>query len=117
MDYNDAIPQWAHNLENCAITVCDANCRIIFMNRRSRDTFARHGNLIGHTLLDYHNERAIAIIRRLLATGGCNCYTISKQGLRKMIYQTAWRTDDGAIGGLVELSMVIPDEMPHYDRG
>lgn len=33
-----------------------------------------------------------------------------------MIFQTAWRKDDGTVGGLVELSMIIPPEMPHYIR-
>lgn len=32
-----------------------------------------------------------------------------------MIYQTPWRVD-GKISGMVEISMVIPDEMPHYIR-
>ena len=56
------------------------------------------------------------IIRRLTAEGGSNAYTIEKQGVRKMIYQTAWRTGD-KVGGLVEISMEIPAEMPHYIRG
>ena len=32
-----------------------------------------------------------------------------------MIYQTAWR-QQGKVAGLVEISMVIPAEMPHYVR-
>lgn len=115
MDYKNAIPDWAWGM-NCAVTVCDNNCDIIYMNQRSRETFARHGDLIGHNLMDYHNDRSKEIIRRLLATGGQNCYTIDKQGVRKMIFQTAWRRNDGSVGGLVELSMVIPSEMPHYVR-
>ena len=55
------------------------------------------------------------IIRRLLADGGTNVYTIEKNGVRKMIYQTAWRVD-GVVGGLAEISMEIPAEMPHYIR-
>ena len=39
-----------------------------------------------------------------------------KGGLKKMIYQTAWK-EDGKVAGLVEISMVIPEAMPHYDRG
>ena len=33
-----------------------------------------------------------------------------------MIYQTAWK-EDGIVAGLVEISMVIPSDMPHYIRG
>ena len=46
-----------------------------------------------------------------------NAYTIEKKGIRKMIYQTAWRREDGTVGGIIELSMPIPAEMPHYVRG
>lgn len=33
-----------------------------------------------------------------------------------MIYQTVWK-EDGKIAGLVEFSIVLPEEMPHHDRG
>ncbi len=33
-----------------------------------------------------------------------------------MIFQTAWFDDEGHVAGLVELSMVIPADMPHYVR-
>ena len=42
-------------------------------------------------------------------------YTIEKNGVRKMIYQTPWRVD-GVVGGLAEISMEIPAEMPHHIR-
>ena len=32
-----------------------------------------------------------------------------------MIYQSAW-TRDGKVAGLVEVSIVLPDELPHYVR-
>lgn len=111
----NVIPDWAKEM-NCAVTVCDADCNIIYMNSKSRATFAKRGDLIGKNLLDCHNERSQQIIRHLLDTGGYNCYTIQKGGLRKMIYQTAWRDEQGAVAGLVEISMVIPEDMPHYIR-
>ncbi|MBD5348424.1 MAG: PAS domain-containing protein [Bacteroides sp.] len=111
------LPEWIFSM-NCAITVVDKDCRIIYMNDRSRQTFANRGGakLIGHNIIDYHNPRSIEIIRRLLKEGGSNAYTIEKEGVRKMIYQTTWHKDDGSIGGLVELSMIIPEDMPHYIR-
>ena len=54
---------------------------------------------------------------RILEKGDTNAYTIEKKGIRKMIYQTAWRREDGTVGGIIELSMPIPAEMPHYVRG
>lgn len=105
---------WAEDI-NCAVTVCDAEGIILFMNRKARETFASHGDLIGHNLFGCHSEASKEKIRHMLATGESNSYTISKLGKRKMIYQTPWRKD-GKIAGMVEISMIIPDEMPHYIR-
>lgn len=112
---SNIVPAWADDT-NCAITVCDADCTVIYMNEKAKATFASRGNLIGANLMDCHNENSRNIIRRLLDQGGTNCYTITKKGVRKMIYQSAWRKC-GKVAGLVEISMVIPDELPHYDRG
>lgn len=106
--------EWAEQM-NCAVTVCDADGIILYMNEKSRQTFARHGDLIGKNLFECHNENSRAKIRHMLATGESNSYTISKDGLKKMIYQTPWRRD-GQIAGMVEISMVIPEDMPHYVR-
>jgi hypothetical protein len=35
--------------------------------------------------------------------------------VKKLIYQTPWMKD-GAFAGLVEISLEIPFEMPHYLR-
>ena len=106
--------EWAQEM-NCAVTVCDTEGNIIFMNEKSRNTFAKHGDMIGKNLKDCHSERSREIIQKLLAEGGSNSYTIDKNGQKKMIYQTAW-FDKGVVGGLVEISMVIPEDMPHYIR-
>lgn len=109
------IPEWAEGLD-CAVTVCDAEGVILFMNRRSRETFARYGDIIGHSLFDYHPAHACDMIRRLLAEGTSNTYSITKGGRKKIIHQTPWHHEDGRVGGLVELSMIVPDTFPHYNR-
>ena len=55
-------------------------------------------------------------VSSLLATGGSNAYTIEKQGVHKVIYQTAWKKDS-KVAGIVEISMITPADMPHYVRG
>lgn len=105
---------WAEGM-NCAVTVCDTEGVILYMNEKSRETFAKSGKRPGDSLIDCHSERSLAIMRRMLESGTVNCYTITKGGRRKMIYQTPWRRD-GQVAGLVEISMVIPADMPHYDR-
>lgn len=109
-----ALLDWAEGIE-AAVTICDADARIIYQNARSRETFKRYGNVVGHDLLAYHPPRAQQMIRHMLATGETNAYTISKNGARKLIYQTPWRRD-GAVAGLVEISIVLPPDMPHYER-
>lgn len=112
---NFMIPDWAKEM-NCAVTVCDAEGVILYMNDKAKEIFASHGDLVGKNLMGCHNDRSKEIIRSLLETGGSNAYTIEKKGVRKMIYQTAWK-EDGVVAGLVEISMVIPSDMPHYVRG
>lgn len=106
---------WAEDVDY-AVTICDADCTILYMNRRSRETFASHGDIIGRNLLDCHSPASIEKIKHMLATGESNIYTISKSGVKKLIFQSVWKIG-GEIAGLVETSMVIPDNIPHFDRG
>lgn len=106
---------WADEVDY-AVTIADKSCDIIYMNRRSRDTFCKNGeSLIGRNLMDCHLEHAKTIIRRLLADGGSNAYTITKNGVNKLIFQSAWRLN-GEIAGLVETSMILPSDMKHFNR-
>ncbi len=107
--------RWADTVD-FAVTVCDADAKIIYMNERSKATFAKHGDIIGHDLLGYHPEHARKKIREMLASGESNSYTITKNGINKLIHQTPW-VKDGLVAGLVEISVILPDHMPHYDRG
>ena len=107
---------WAEDIEG-AVTVCDAEGVVMYMNKRSRETFNKDGrSMVGQSLMPCHNERSQAIIRDMLEQNKPHCYTITKHGQRKLIYQTPWRKG-GEVKGLVEFSFVLPDEMPHYDRG
>ena len=55
-------------------------------------------------------------IEEMMKTHETNAYTIEKAGVKKLIYQAPWYRADGAFGGLVELSMVLPADMPHFVR-
>lgn len=101
-----------------AITVCDKDAIVIDMNQKSIATFAKYGGaeLIGTSLYDCHPPYACDKIREMLKSGESNAYTIEKQGVRKLIYQQVW-FQNGEIAGLVEISIELPREMKHYDRG
>lgn len=100
-----------------AITVCDVEGIITEMNDKAISTFAKYGGaeLIGKSLYDYHPEHCNVLIRKMLATGEPHSYTIEKDGMRKLIHQQPWFMD-GKIAGVVEMSIVLPVEMPHYVR-
>lgn len=101
-----------------AVTVCDRDGIILFMNDKSRSTFTGEGDadLVGSSLLDCHPEPARAKLREMLAKAEKNVYTIEKKGKHKLIYQSPWY-QDGEFAGLVEMSLEIPDNMPHFVRG
>ena len=109
-------PDWTKEFPG-AITVCDAEGRIVAMNDRSAQTFAGNGGagLIGTNVLDCHPEPSRTKVRGLLESGGTNVYTIEKRGQKKLIFQAPWHRD-GAFAGLVELSIEIPWDMPHFNR-
>jgi PAS domain-containing protein len=107
---------WVRELP-AAITVCDENGIILEFNDRARDTFASDGGeaLIGTNVLECHPEPARTTLREMLASGKRNVYTIQKAGIRKLIYQTPWY-HNGIYAGFVELSLPIPETLPHFDR-
>jgi DUF438 domain-containing protein len=98
-----------------AVTVCDTEGTIIYMNKKSQATFAGAETLIGKSLFDCHNENSCRIIREIMATGIPNSYTIEKRGIKKLIHQTPWY-ENGKPAGLVEISIEIPFEMSHFKR-
>jgi len=112
----DDILTWAKSL-NCAITVSDKEGKIIYLNDKSAKTFEKWGGmeLIGKSLNECHGSKSQETIKRLMDKGETNVYTIEKAGVKKMIYQTPWYRE-GKVAGLVELSIEIPFDLPHFIR-
>ncbi|MGI6198540.1 MAG: PAS domain-containing protein [Candidatus Cloacimonadaceae bacterium] len=108
---------WIHHFPH-AITVADRDGIVVAMNKAAQETFAAQGGekVIGTSLYLYHKPQSIEKIKHMLATGENNVYTISKAGQKKLIIQQPYLVD-GEVAGIVEISLKIPAEMPHYDRG
>jgi transcriptional regulator with PAS, ATPase and Fis domain len=100
-----------------AVTVCDTEGRIIGMNDRSVEVFAKDGGdkLMGTNVLDCHPEPSRSKLKDLMDNGRTNVYTIQKNGKKKLIYQAPW-VEGGRYAGFVEISFEIPWDMPHFNR-
>jgi hypothetical protein len=99
------------------IIVCDPKGIILEMNDVAVKSFASDGGrkLIGTDMLACHPQPAREKVEALLENGQRNVYTIQKNGIKKMIYQSPWY-QDGKYAGFVEFSLEIPEEIPHFVR-
>jgi len=102
---------------NGAVTLCDLNGTITYMNEKALKTFAGDGGekLIGTNVLDCHPEPSKTILKDLMENEKSNVYTIEKNGIKKLIYQSPVYSE-GKYSGFVEISVEIPFEMPNFIR-
>jgi len=107
---------WAAELP-VAVTVCDNAGIIVYMNDKSKKIFAKDGGaaLIGKSVYDCHPEPARSNLEGMMEQQKINSYTIEKNGVKKLIYQTPW-FENGEYKGFVELSLEIPFDLPHFVR-
>lgn len=103
---------------NFAITVCDKDGIITFMNDKAIKTFEKDGGtkLIGTNVLDCHPEPSRTQLSGMLKTETKNVYTIEKNGVKKLIYQTPYY-ENNEYKGFVEMSLELPEAMENFVRG
>jgi transcriptional regulator with PAS, ATPase and Fis domain len=99
------------------VIACDTEGTIIYVNEKAAANYQKEGghSLIGKNLKDCHKDSSNDKIKKMMETHEKNVYTIEKNGKKKLIYQAPW-FHDGVCQGLVELSLEIPFDMPHYIR-
>ena len=107
---------WAEEF-NGAITVCDREGIIVYMNLVSIEQFGKDGGekLLGTNLLDCHPEPARTKLLQMLQQPVDNMYTTEKRGIQKIIYQTPWR-EKGEFMGVIEISFKLTPRMPFFKR-
>jgi len=100
-----------------AVTVCDRDGKITEMNGKAAAAFAKYGgaDLVGKSLFDCHNENSREKLKKMFGEKTLNAYTIEKNGAKKLICQFPWEDENG-FAGYVELSVELPDRMPHFVR-
>lgn len=98
---------WTDDVD-CAITVCDKEGKVLFQNKVSRGLFQRDGEtMVGKSLMPCHSDHSRGLIGEMLATGNTHCYTITKKGRKKLVYQTPWK-QDGEVAGLSRFRSICP---------
>jgi len=99
------------------ITVCNAEGIILSMNDASLALFEDDGGkaLIGTNVLDCHPEPSRSKLLGMLTEGRSNTYTVRSKGRTKLITQQPYYRG-GMFAGIVEISVVLPDPLPHHDR-
>ena len=100
-----------------AIIVCDPDGIILEMNDKAAQSHEKDGGyaLVGKNLYDCHPDPARGKLERILDARKVNIYTIEKNGVKKLVYQSPW-TVKGKYAGFIELVVEIPFDMPHFVR-
>ncbi|MGB5106428.1 MAG: diguanylate cyclase [Candidatus Zixiibacteriota bacterium] len=112
-----SVNNWVNQVA-IAITVADANGTITEMNPTSIATFSTDGGakLIGSEVLACHPEPSRSKLEAMYEQQRPNHYTIQKNGQKKIIHQIPL-FKEGTFQGYVEISVPIPNNLPHFDRG
>jgi hypothetical protein len=107
---------WLNGIK-VAMTYCDADGIICDMNSASIEVFSKDGGgkLIGENILDCHPEPGRTKLKELMNHPRVNVYSIEKNGHKKLIYQ-APVMDGEKYMGIVEISLPIPNDIPHFIR-
>ena len=102
---------------NGAVTICDSQGIIVYMNEASKDLFKKDGGgqLIGKNVLDCHPEGSRSQLANLLEEPRTNIYSVEKNSIHKLVHQSPWYRD-GNFAGLIELVLEVPSQVPHFKR-
>jgi transcriptional regulator with PAS, ATPase and Fis domain len=100
-----------------AVTVCDTDGIILYMNKKALSDFEDDGgtDLLGTNVLDCHPEPSKTQLKEMLEKQQENTYTVEKNGTKKLIYQGPWYREE-VYCGIVELSIELPDEIKNIVR-
>jgi len=108
--------EWFEQLP-CSVMVCDRKYKILYMNDKAAKDHTDDGGraLVGTDLMKCHPPDAQVKLRKVLASGRPNVYTTQEKSKKKLVYQCQWKKE-GKAGGVVQLVIELPRDMPHHVR-
>ena len=96
-----------------------AACEKAVMDDDDMEQPEKQGNVVIRTsiynIVPFNDTRAVQSMADYCTTISFVFYQDGSK-VKKRIYQTPWWKEDGQFGGLIEYSIEIPFEMPHYVR-
>lgn len=106
-------------IEDCPfpIKACDKDANLVFINGKAAKNAEKLGgkSLVGKNILAFHKPQSQEKLKKLIAEGSCNVYSIEKKGKKSLVYQLPW-IEGGKVCGMVEMTLPLPDDIPHYVR-
>ncbi len=93
--------------DKAAVVICDLQHRIIYMNPAAKSQYAKHGELIGKSLLNCHSEKSNEMIKKAAewfkeSKEHNIIYTFHNEKQNKDVYMAALRSEDGSLIGYYE---------------
>ena len=93
--------------DKCAVVICDMNDIIIYMNPAAKERYKKHGDLVGKSIMDCHNEQSRAKIREVAEWFGQSAenniiFTFHNPKENKDVYMVALRDENGGLIGYYE---------------
>lgn len=113
---NELYHKWHEDFAG-ALTICDAEGIILYMNKKALEIFKDDGGieLIGTNVLNCHTEPSRSQLKRMLIEQSENIYIVEKNGNKELIYQGPW-FESGEYCGIIELSIEFPATIKHICR-
>ncbi len=99
------------------IMVCDSSGTILEMNAQAEALFAKDGGLglLATNVLACHPDPSRGKLEAMLDKQTANSYFNTENGEKRFFFQSPWYTF-GQYAGFVEISFVVPEEIPHFVR-
>lgn len=107
--------------DKAAVVICNLRHEIIYMNPSAKEQYKKHGDLIGKSLLDCHNEKSAEMIKKTVlwfseSSDHNLIHTFYNEKQNKDVYMVALRdSEENLIGYYEKHEYRTKDTMKLYD--
>ncbi len=93
--------------DTAAVVICNLQHEIIYMNPAAKSQYIKHGDLLGKSLMDCHNEKSREMIQKVVdwfseSPDHNRIYTFHNEKQNKDVYMIALRDEEKKLIGYYE---------------